>query len=112
MANTTTKYPSLANVTHDLTLFFKLNQGSQLSLADFTKIAEGRWEYFRDNWDFLKTGYSNRISQLPNSQLKTNAQQQYIDFGDLVLSNRASSQNPLSNAATVRKFHDLLDLIY
>jgi len=96
----------------DLTLFFKLDRNEKLSLADLPKVAEGRWEYFRNNWDFVKVDYLKRIQALADSPNKNAAASQYRLFTNLVDSNRASSQNPLSNAANIRKFNDLLEIIY
>jgi hypothetical protein len=107
----TKKYPSLSDVYRDLTLFFKLDNGASFSLADFTSIAEGRWDYFRNNWDFIKLDYLDKINAMPDGPNKVNARTQYTDFGILVENNRASSQNPLSNRNNLRKFKDLLDVI-
>lgn len=111
MDQSTLKYPSLSNVMHDLTMFMKLQQNNPLTLADFTKIAEGRWDYFRNNWDFIKKNYLTRIAALPNGDVKTNATAQFNLFTELVISNRVSPQNPLSNPSNLRKFKDLLDQI-
>jgi hypothetical protein len=111
MAETTIKYPSIADVMRDLTLFFKADQDARLSLADFPKIAEGRWDYFRNNWDFIKNDYLVRIQALPDTPGKTAALVQFKQFGELVDGSRASSQNPLANQANIRKYKDLLDNI-
>jgi len=111
MADVTKKYPSLADVYRDLTLFFKIDGNIPFSLADFTVIAEGRWDYLRNNWDFIKTNYSNKIELLPNGPEKVAAQAQHKDFTLLVEDNRFSVQNPLSNKDTIRKYKDLLDMI-
>lgn len=111
MPDVTKKYPSIADVYRDLTLFFKLDSGIPYSLADFTSIAEGRWDYFRNNWDFIKQGYLDRINLLPDGPVKVNARVQHTQFGQLIDSNRASSQNPLSNRNNLRKFKDLLEII-
>jgi hypothetical protein len=111
MADVTVKYPSIADVYSDLTLFFKLDNNDPLTLSDLPKIAEGRWYYFRDNWDFLKLGYLDRIQALENSPGKTAALVQYGLFEKLIDGQRASSQNPLSNRANIRKFKDLFDVI-
>lgn len=111
MADITKKYPSLADVYRDLTLFFKKDSNTPYSLADFTSIAEGRWEYFRNNWDFIKESYYRKINLMPEGSVKVNAKSQYITFGELIDNNRASSQNPLSSRDNLRKFKDLLDII-
>ncbi len=112
MADTTPKYLSMADVYRDLTLFFKLNRNDRLALSDFKKIAEGRWEYFRDNWDFVKSDYLKRIQSLPDGPGKTAAAVQHKDFDELIGGNRVSSQNPLSNPSNLRKFKDLFDNIF
>lgn len=101
----------MADVYRDLTLFFKLDRNDPLALSDFKKIAEGRWEYFKENWDFVKSGYLARIKGLKDGPGKTAAITQYGDFDELVSGNRASSQNPLSNPNNLRKFKDLFDNI-
>ena len=95
----------------DLTLFFKIDSNTPMSMADFPKIAEGRWDFFRNNWDFLKTDYLAKIRALPDGPAKTAANVQYSQFSELISSNRSSSVNPLTNKSTIRKFKDLLDNI-
>lgn len=111
MSEITKKYPSLADVYRDLTLFFKMDGSLAYSLSDFALVAEGRWDYFRNNWDFIKLGYFNKINALSDTPVKVNAKQQYIDFTELIESNRTSSQNPLSNRDNFRRFKDLFDII-
>ncbi len=111
MSDTTTKYPSLADVYRDLTLFFKLDQAVEFSLTDFPSIAEGRWSYFKNNWSFIRKKYIDSISALPNGPVKTAATLQEKDFNELVESNRSYSQNPLSSRNTFRRFKDLFEVI-
>lgn len=111
MADITKKYPSIADVSRDFTLFLKVKSDIPLALSDFTTIAEGRWDFFRNNWDFIKVTYLDRISKLNDGPQKVNAYTQYMEFGKLIDGNRTSSQNPLSNRNNLRKFKDLLDLI-
>ena len=111
MAEITQKYPSLSDVYRDLTLFFKKDSGIPYSLADFTSIAQGRWQYFLNNWDFIKLKYFNKINAMPDGVDKVNAKAQYKDFSNLVRDSRASSQNPLLNRNNLRKYKDLLDAI-
>jgi len=111
MADVTKKYPSLADVYRDLTLFFKIDGNIPFSLADFTVIAEGRWDYLRNNWDFIKSGYLSKIDALNDGPEKVGAQSQYRDFTTLVEDNRFTVQNPLSSRNTLRRFKDLLDII-
>ena len=111
MANTTPNYPSLSNVTHDVTFYMKLQQNLALTLADFPKIAQGRWQYFQLNWDFVKTKYLAAINALKAGPVKVNAKIAYLAFDTLVQGNRTSQQNPLNNQSNIRKFHDLFDQI-
>ena len=111
MSDVTSKYQSLADVYRDLTLFFKIDGNIPFTLADFTSIAEGRWDYLRTNWDFIKGGYLASINKLQDSPDKVSAKSQYIEFTKLVENSRTSSQNPLSNRNNLRKFKDLLNII-
>lgn len=109
--DTTIKYPSLSDVYRDLTLFFKVDGNIPFSMSDLPKIAEGRWDYFRNNWDFVKNDYLDRLKGLPDDPGKAAAISQFEAFTDLVEGSRASTQNPLSNPNNIRKFKDLLDNI-
>lgn len=111
MSDTTIKYPSLADVYRDLTLYFKIDSGSPFSLSDFPVIAEGRWEYLRDNWSFIRNTYKDRITSLSEGPAKTSAVRQEKAFNELVERNRSYSENPLSNRNTFRNFKDLFDII-
>ena len=111
MSESTLKYASLSDVTRDLTLFFKVDNGDAFSLSDFYSIAESRWDYFRNSWDFIKLDYQTRISEMDDGLNKISASNQWEDFGELVENNRTSSQNPLSNRNTFRHYKDLFDVI-
>lgn len=111
MADTTTKYPSLSDVYRDLTLFFKLDAAIPFSLTDFPSIAEGRWNYLKNNWSFIRKGYQDRIAELPDGQVKSAAVFQEREFNELVESNRSYSQNPLANRNTFRRFKDLFEIV-
>lgn len=111
MATTTPNYPSLSNVTHDLTYYMKLQQNQPLTLADLPKVAVGRWSFFQLNWDFIKSTYLANINALADGPPKVAAKAAYIAFDTLVTDNRSSLQNPLNNPANLRAFHDLFDQI-
>jgi hypothetical protein len=111
MSDTTIKYQSISDVYRDLILFFKIDGGIPFALSDFPSIAEGRWQYFRDNWDFIKQKYLGIINGLPPSEVKSKLQLQHKNFGELIQQNIVSPQNPLSNKATFKQFVDLFGVI-
>lgn len=111
MSDTTTKYPSLADVYRDLTLFFKVDASLPFSLTDFPSIAESRWDFFRNNWSFIRQQYLEKILALPDGPVRTSAIHQHMHFTELVEGNRSYSQNPLANRNTFRRFKDLFEVI-
>jgi hypothetical protein len=106
------KYPTLKEVMRDLTIFFKKDQGAQLTLADFTVIAQGRWQYFLENWDFIKNKIQDRISSSFDGPTKTAATSQFVSFSELISGSRSSSSNPLSNPNVLSRYADLLENMF
>jgi hypothetical protein len=106
------KYPTIKEVMRDIVLYFKNDQKASLSLADFATIAQGRWWFFLENWDFMKGQIQSRISLLPNGPPKTLATSQYVSFSELISGSRSSSTNPLLNQNVISRYADLLENMF
>ena len=52
----------------DLNLWFKLRTGEDIVLSDVPEIIRLRWPYFRDNWEFIKSGYETLIPTYGDSE--------------------------------------------
>jgi hypothetical protein len=94
----------------NLSLWFKVTAGDPLNLADVPEVIALRWNYFRDNWGFLKNRYLNQA----NSFFDPDYYRYSIDlFSDFVDKQRAQTTdtNPLSNNLTYYTFYPVFDTI-
>ena len=92
----------------DLDLWYKVTAGDELFLSDITEIINLRWPYFRDNWEFLKEGYTEAISTYSDPQLlKTHIE----TFSEFVASQRntAGTRNPFDNDTIITRFYTIFD---
>ena len=92
----------------DLRLWFKVNQGTDLVLADIPEIVPLRWAYLRDNWEFVKVTLLQNLSSASDP-----AQLQLLidDFSQFVELQRNSNSraNPLRDKNIFRKYYALFD---
>lgn len=91
-----------------LDLWFKVTGKQDLYLSDIPELITLRWNYFKDNWEFLKESYSKKISNYQDPQLlKTHIE----SFSDFVISQRnsKSTKNPFDNSNVVARFYSIFD---
>jgi hypothetical protein len=91
-----------------LDFWFKVTGGEALTLADVPEIVRLRWEYFRDNWEFIKQRYIDQIPKYSDPQLL----KAHIDsFSEFVTSQRTtkSKKNPFDNNVIVARFFAIFD---
>lgn len=92
----------------DLNLWYKIKNNESLSLADIPEIIRLRWNYFRDNWEFIKPDYIDLIDTYSNpDQLKL----QIETFSNFVIAQRVSSnnRNPFDNRNILFRFFAIFD---
>lgn len=92
----------------NLDFWYKVTAGEDLYLSDVTEIIRLRWPYFRDNWEFLKEGYTENIAEYNDPQLlKTHIE----NFSDFVASQRNStnSRNPFDTDSVIPRFYAIFD---
>lgn len=93
---------------NQLNLWYKLKNNQQLTLADVPEIIRLRWNYFRDNWEFIKENYINLIETYEDSDHLKN---EIILFDDFVQSQRTSgsNRNPFDNEDILFRFFTIFD---
>ena len=94
----------------DLNLWFKINSGDSLVLGDITSIIPLRWDYLRDNWNFLRQFLIDTVPGLPNPDY---INQQILDFDDFVDLQRNAPKkiNPFSDAKIVNRYSGLFSVL-
>jgi hypothetical protein len=91
-----------------LNLWFKVNDGDDLTLADVPEIIPLRWSFFRDNWAFIQNNMQSRVRTADNPDFLN---QQIIDFSDFIDKQRhmSSKINPFADKATFNRFYAIFD---
>lgn len=99
-------YQSIA----DMTLWFKYRNGDELFLSDIPKIVPLRWNYFRDNWEFIKPQLIERARTYTEPDY---LEVQIKDMTDFIDSQRASIKkvNPFSDSSIFYKFYGIFDAV-
>ena len=92
----------------DLNLWYKIKGNEDLALSDIPEIIRLRWAYFRDNWEFIKQGYTDAAPTYGNpDELKA----QIDAFSEFVISQRVHSheRNPFDNGNIIFRFFTIFD---
>ena len=92
----------------DLNLWYKIRSNEGLTLTDLPEIIRLRWNYFRDNWEFIKQDYTDAIETYSDpDQLKLHIE----TFSDFIASQRIStnSRNPFDDGDTLFRFFSIFD---
>jgi len=105
MATVNEAYNSIA----DVNLWLRVRGGDDLALADIPSIIPLRWNYFRDNWDFIKPDLIANMADNPNPDF---FKQQLDDFSSFIQSQRTTSKiNPFSDAHTFYRFYAIFNAV-
>jgi len=91
-----------------LDLWYKVTGNEDLYLSDIPELITLRWNYFRDNWEFLKEDYIRKISSYQDPQLLKTHIDNFTDFVDSQR-NSKSSKNPFDNSSIVARFYSIFD---
>jgi len=99
---------NVVDSTSDLSLWFKLLNGEPLTLSDVSEIIRLRWDYFRDNWEYIKPDYVATIGQYSNPE---QFRAQIDTFSDFIKSQRVTSNgnNPFDNDDILLRFYSIFD---
>lgn len=100
MAFSNTAYNSVAQ----LSLWFKVQNNASLVLADIPEIIPLRWNYLRDNWEFIKSDVENKISTYEDPDL---LKKQLDSFTAFVDAQRFAADNPLRRSNILFSYHSV-----
>lgn len=101
-------FENVIEAENQLTLWYKLKNNDPLTLADVPEIIRLRWNYFRDNWEFVRENYVQLIDTYADpEQLRA----EIILFDNFVQSQRtsASKRNPFDNEDILFRFFTIFD---
>lgn len=96
------------SVMTQINLWYKLQSGDSLKISDIPTLIPLRWQYFRDNWEFIKPDIIKNQSSYADPDFLDS---QISDFSSFIQSQRSSSSklNPFSDATIVNKFYAIFD---
>jgi hypothetical protein len=94
----------------DVNLWLRIQSGDNLMLADVPFIIPLRWNYFKENWEFIKTSLLERIPQYQNPDFLS---EEIANISKFIESQRVGSQkvNPFSSGDTLHRFHSVFENI-
>lgn len=92
----------------NLSLWFKIQSGDVLNLADVPEIIPLRWIYFRDNWQFIKTTLLDQSDATPNPDYFRAVLDDMTDFINKQQTS-TTDVNPFSGNEIYYKFHPIFD---
>jgi len=101
-------FENVLDAENNLNLWYKLKNNEPLTLADIPEIIRLRWNYFRDNWEFIQEGYIDLIDDYPDPDHFRNEIELFDEF---VKSQRTSGskRNPFDNQDILFRFFTIFD---
>ena len=92
----------------DLNIWFKINNDEQITLADMPELIRLRWNYFRDNWNFISQQYVDAVSRYRDPDKLAN---EIIVFTEFINSQRNSKikKNPFDSSDILYRFYSIFD---
>lgn len=98
-------YQSTAN----LNLWLKIQSGDDLTLADIPAIIPLRWNYFRDNWNFIRKEVLNRADKSNNPDFLRATIDEFTKF---IEKQRYQKINPFSDLDVFYRFYEVFDNVF
>ncbi len=101
-------FESTLAAENNLNLWYKIQNNEQLTLADIPEIIRLRYNYFRDNWEFIRENYVDFIGSYPDPdklKLEIDAFDEFIESQRTSNSNR----NPFDNDDILIRFFTIFD---
>jgi len=89
----------------DLSLWYKTRSGAPVTLAEIPEIIKLRWEYFRDNWEFIVNDLKDKRSSFSHPDL---LDKQIEDLTRLITVQKNSQNqtvNPFSDSRVITHFY-------
>jgi len=101
-------FENALNAENNLNLWYKLQNNEPLTLADVPEIIRLRWNYFKDNWEFIREGYVDNIETYADPD---HFKLELILFDEFVKAQRTSSsnKNPFDNQDILFRFFTIFD---
>lgn len=106
MASTVANNDRAYILTSNLNIWFKLKDGTPMTLADFPELLPFRWDYFRDQWEFIKKDYIAQIDTVENSNL---LKKHIESLSQFIEAQRNSKTNPFAKRDALFSFFAIFD---
>jgi hypothetical protein len=94
----------------DLSLYLKNISGEEMYLSDMPKLIPLRWQFFRDNWEFIRNDIVSRMAEYNDPALLKNHIDEFDNFITVQRSGRVRG-NPLSATSSFYRFYAIFDNI-
>lgn len=101
-------FENALDAENSLSLWYKLKNNEALSLADVPEIIRLRWNYFRDNWEFVKESYIDAIEDYSDPDKFRAEIEVFTEFVELQRTS-GSNKNPFDNEDILFRFFTVFD---
>ena len=91
-----------------LDLWYRVNADEDLYLSDITELIRFRWEYFKNNWEFINKDYVRKISTYADPKLLKTQIANFTNFIDSQRNNK-TNKNPFDNSEIIPRFFTIFD---
>jgi hypothetical protein len=88
----------------DLNFWIKVKRGTALTLAELPGIIPLRWPYFRDNWETIKLGLTEKIPQASDPNGLAVEIETLSSLIEVQRSSQNQTVNPFSRSSTLNKY--------
>jgi hypothetical protein len=99
------------NASSNLELWYKLNNGDELTLADIPNILPLRWNYFKDNWEFIRSDVEQRAELYNEPDFLLDQIKSFTQFIEYQR-NLPTRINAFNDVSVLNRFHAIFENIF
>jgi hypothetical protein len=95
-------------IVSNVTLFLKYNTNEALKLTDVPSVISSRWNYIKDNWEFLKSNIEKKVTTYYDPDSLRN---QIDELSTMIDQQRSSQSNPFADQNLFFQFFMVFDVM-
>lgn len=99
------------NSMSDLKLWYSDKAGNPLLMSHVSEIIPLRWQYFRDNWEFIIDTLRDKADQYPFPDMLNTKIDEFDSYIKVQRNNQNKKVNPFANASIYTNFYAIWDNI-
>lgn len=98
------------NSIADINLWLRIQSNDELLMSDVPTVIPLRWNYFKENWEFIKIDLKNKVASYENPDFLN---EQIAEFSNFMESQRVGSQriNPFTSGSILHRFDAIFNNI-